>query len=285
MTMTPEDRDIHGIEAQGWRQGCVLPVACHAEVAQLPDGDTTIGPDDACIVVSQSCDLVHHDPRQEPYAELLMTKPLSGPADPLLRNRRNPRRLHFELSVRGRLIPYEAWAWRRCRLPRAVLLQYQPDPERCLPDDRGLRMILEWLAARYRRVALPSAFQRRLKPVQKKLRALVAKLTDASAIFIALNSREELSDAENYRLNLILTLPPDEYVQKARLNAMEKLHTELLGLFAQCAGIELDEAESKVDSEENISLAALRYLLLWEEFDYVSYQDPAAHQAPYPGKG
>jgi hypothetical protein len=56
MTMTPEDEELHRIEAQGWRQGCVLPVACHAEVAQLPELDTMLGPDDACIVVSQTCD-------------------------------------------------------------------------------------------------------------------------------------------------------------------------------------------------------------------------------------
>jgi len=27
------------------------------------------------------------------------------------------------------------------------------------------------------------------------------------------------------------------------------------------------------------------YLLRWEEFDYVSYQDRTAHQPPYPGMG
>lgn len=125
MMMTPEDEELlHRIEAQGWRQGCVLPVACHAELAQRPELDTLLGPDDACIVVSQTCDLVHHDARQEPYAELLLAQPLTGPADSRLRNRRNPRRLHFELSVCGRLVGYEAWAWRRCRLQRAVLAHY-----------------------------------------------------------------------------------------------------------------------------------------------------------------
>ncbi|MFZ1326471.1 MAG: hypothetical protein WAT67_10740 [Candidatus Contendobacter sp.] len=285
MTMTPEDEDLHKIEAQGWRQGCVLPVACHAEVAQPPELDAMIGPDDACIVVSQTCDLVHHDARQEPYAELLLTQPLTGPADSRLRNRRNPRRLHFELSVRGHLVGYEAWAWRRCPLRRAVLAHYQPDPERCLPDERGLRMIQEWLAGRYQRAALPSAFQRRLKPVQDKLRKLAAKLTDASILFIALSSQDELSDGEAYRLSVILALPAEEYAQQARLRAIEQLHMELMRLFALCAGVELDEAESRVESEENISLAALRYLLRWEEFDYVSYQDRTTHQPPYPGMG
>lgn len=150
--MTPEDEELlHRIEAQGWRQGCVPPVACHAEVAQRPELDTRLGPDDACIVVSQTCDLVHHDARQEPYAELLLARPLTGPADSRLRNRRNPRRLHFELSVRGCLVGYEAWAWRRYRLRRTVLAHYPPDPERRLPDERGLRMIQEWLAGRYHR--------------------------------------------------------------------------------------------------------------------------------------
>ena len=144
-------------------------------------------------------------------------------------------------------------------------------------------MIQEWLAGRYQRAALPSALQRQLKPVQDKLRKLAAKLTDASILFIALGSQDKLGDEEAYRLSVILALPTEEYGQQARLRAMEKLHMELMGLFAQCAGIDLDEAESKVESEENISLAALRYLLRWEEFDYVSYQDRATHQPPYPG--
>lgn len=284
MTITPEDMEIRQVEAQGWRQGCVLPVACHAELTQLPDVDTIIDPDDACIVVSQSCDLVHHDAQQEPYAELLITKPLTGTADPMVRNRRNPRRLHFELSVSGNLAWYEALAWRRCRLHRAVLARHQPDPERRLDDTRVLRMIVEWLAARYQRAALPSAFQRRLRPVQDKLRKLAVKLTDASTLFVALNPQEELSDEEAYHLGLILALPSDEYAQQDRLSAMEKQFVKLMGLFNQCRGIELDDAKSRVESEENISFAALRYLLRWEEFDYVSYQDHASHQAPHSGR-
>lgn len=281
--MTPEDVEMQRIEAQGWRQGCVLPVACHAEVAQLPDVETPLEPEDACIVVSQSCDLVHHDAQQEPYAELLIAKRLTGPADPLLRNRRNPRRLHFELAVQGRSVGYEAWAWRRCWLRRVVLARHQPDGERGLPDERALRMILDWLAARYRRVALPSAFQRRLKPVQKKLRTLTAKLTDTSAILIALSSHEELGDTEDYQVRLILTLPQDEFAQVERRSAMEQLHTEMGRLFSQCSGIQLDGDFSKADSEANISLSELRDLFPWEEFDYVSYQDHAAHQAPHSG--
>lgn len=284
MTIILEDTEIHGIEEQGWRQGCVLPATCHAELTQLPDVDAIVDPDDACIVVSQSCDLIHHDGRQEPYAELLITKPLAGTVDPMVCNRRSPRRLHFELSVRGHLVWYEALAWRRCRLHRTVLTHHRPDPERRLDDTRVLRMIVEWLAARYQRAALPSAFQRRLKPVQDKLRKLAATLTSISTLFVALNSQEELSDDEAYHLGLILALPSDEYAQQDRLNAMEKQFVKLMGLFARCPGITLDEAESRVESEENISLAALRYLLRWEEFDYVSYQNHAAHQSPYSGR-
>ncbi|MDG4549428.1 MAG: hypothetical protein P9F19_07355 [Candidatus Contendobacter sp.] len=72
--MTSEDaaRRIH---AQHWRQGRLLPVISHAEVAR----HLTLAPladDDAVIVISQSCDLVHRDLTDEPFAEILLAHPL-----------------------------------------------------------------------------------------------------------------------------------------------------------------------------------------------------------------
>ena len=281
--MTPEAVAIAQIEAQGWRQGCILPVACHVEVGQLAELEQAPEPDDACIVVTQSCDLLHHNIQQEPYVELLLARPLTGPPDSRLRNRRNPRRRHFDLSVRGQRVGYEAQAWRRCyRLPRTVLARYQPDPERCVPDELSLRLLLEWVAGRYTRSALPSVFQHRLEPVQKKLRKWVANLTEASLLFIALSSEDELHEAETYRVAVILVLPEDEYAQMAKREAMEQLLEDLRKLLKQCPGIEWND-DSQVQSEAEISLADLRSLLRWEELDYVSYQDHATHQAPYSG--
>ncbi len=77
--MMSEDaaRQIH---AQHWRQGRLLPVASHAEVAQ----QLSLAPlaeDDAVIVISQSCDLVHGDFTQEPFAEILIAHRLPEPPD------------------------------------------------------------------------------------------------------------------------------------------------------------------------------------------------------------
>lgn len=82
------------IHARHWRQGRLLPVAGHAEIAQQLSG-VLLADDDAVIVISQSCDLVHGDFTQEPFAEILITHRLPEPPDGALMYLRNPRRLHY----------------------------------------------------------------------------------------------------------------------------------------------------------------------------------------------
>lgn len=269
------------IHAQHWRQGRLLPVASHEEVTQqlsLPP----LADDDAVIVISQSCDLVNGDFTDEPFAEILLAHPLPGSANSTYMYLRNPRRLHFHLQIDGQRCAYTAWIWDRYRLPRQFFAEWPPDDKRLLDQDE-LDVLVSWLAARYERTALPDELQRRLKSpkVQDKLKKAIKPLKEVSALFVEC-SDQELSADEVYRLRVKLVMPKKYYDQPDRRQAAEQLKVRLVAALEQCPGVVLEE-EPELLSELEFSLHDARILRRWTDFDYVSYQDHAMHQAPLPG--
>jgi hypothetical protein len=279
MTSEEAARRIH---AQHWRQGRLLPVTRHAEVARhlslAPLAD-----DDAVIVISQSCDLVNDDLIEEPFAEILLAHPLPGSADGNYMYLRNPRRLHFHLQIDGQRRAYTAWIWDRYRLPREFLAQWRPDDTRGLLDQDEQNVLVSWLAARYERTALPDELQRRFKSRKDQIKKSAKPLKEVSALFLECSDQEFSAD-EVYRLRVKLVMPKKYYDQPDRRQAVEQMKMRLAAVLEQCPGIVLEE-EPELVSELDFSLHDARILRRWTDFDYLSYQDHAAHQAPYPGSG
>jgi hypothetical protein len=67
-------------------------------------------------------------------------------------------------------------------LPRQLFAELTPDAERQLADDDEQRLLVQWLAARYDRAALPDAFQQRLGAVKDKFEDRLRKMADVSAV-------------------------------------------------------------------------------------------------------
>ena len=272
------------IRAQHWRQGRLLSVASHAVVAQQLN-IAPLSDDDACIVISQSCDLLSPRWDEEPFAEIVIAKPLTGEPNYNRRYRRNPRWLHFQLRVRGERVFYEAWIWHRYRLPRPLFAELTPDAERQLADDDEQRLLVQWLAARYDRAALPDAFQRRLGAVKDKFEDQLRKMADVSAVYISLNSHEELSDKQPYHLKIVLVMRVDDYANQKSKDKVDLHLLKLVELLEKCAPDIKMVGEPVLRSEQEITLHDLRMLRRWEEFDSVSYREAQKHQPPYPIKG
>jgi hypothetical protein len=268
------------IHAQHWRQGRLLPVASHAEVTQQLRG-VLLADDDAVIVISQSCDLVHGDFTQEPFAEILIAHRWPKPPDGALMYLRNPRRLHFYLQAHGQKQAYAAWIWDRYRLPRDVLVQWPPDAERGLWNQDEQDVLISWLVARYERTALPDELQRRFGRIKDKLKKPMKQLKDVSGVFLECSNAELNADTD-YRLRVKLVMPKAAYDQADRRQAVEQIRMQLDAVLRKCPGVLLEE-EPELVSELDFTLHDARTLRRWNDFDYVSYQDHAAHQAPHPG--
>ena len=155
------------LREDGWRQGIIVPASYLLE--GLPDGSPATEVDHA-MVVSQSCDLVHHSLDNEPSALILVLKKIdSGSID--LMHGRSPRQLHFQ-SIDGPW--FEAWAWNQVVIPRdhlagkAALKEIQLAP-------RTLRTVLDWLAKRFTRIAFPDGFNDSLKAKSGAIGKLLKK--------------------------------------------------------------------------------------------------------------
>src|SRR5258708_26544631 len=99
-----------------WRQGSVIPHQA-LEAHLLP----VVDPEALYILLTQDCDILHHDYDTEPSIELHMARPATGEDGNLL-HAKNPRRLQF--TTGGRL--YEINMHERCLAPRACLLGHVP---------------------------------------------------------------------------------------------------------------------------------------------------------------
>ena len=144
------------LRERGWRQGVIVPASRILE--GLPDGSPTKDQHHA-MVVTQSCDLVHHDLRNEPSAVVLILKAISS-GEPGLMHGRNPRVIHVQASDESWL---EAWAWNQAVVPRDHLATKDADPTFAL-HPKVLCCVLDWLAKRFTRIAFPDGFNDALKP-------------------------------------------------------------------------------------------------------------------------
>jgi hypothetical protein len=235
--------------------------------------------DHACIVVTQSCDLVHHDFLLEPKVEILVARQLGDEPDGILMHARNPRRLHFYLSVDGEPVPFEVCAPDRFHFPRELLGEFAPDGNR-LVEEKVLRTLVAWLIARYDRSAFPDEFQRRLANIKKdRLKRLFDKLQTVREVFIALNSWEELAPGADYRIGLAFVMSPEDY-ENAEIRARtEETIVQIAGLLDGCEGIAVAD-DPMLRSEDEFTLSDARSMTRWGDFDYMSHRDDDRHVPP-----
>jgi len=105
---------------------------------------------------------------------------------------RDPRRLHFDIHIKGDNQNYETNASCVCQVPREVLLEIKPDFSYDIgePSKYDLK---NWLAERYRQSTWPDAFNNALRPAEKRLKRFWGRYRDyISGMYIQLNSYEEI---------------------------------------------------------------------------------------------
>lgn len=188
------------IKEKGWRQGSILQ---NNDVRDYL-GDPDVNSDEiVSIVITQSCDLVHHSLEGEPSVEILVGKIVNKP-NGNFRYGKHPRKLH--ICVRHadtneqfvELVPHE-----KIVVARELLKDIDPDPERYLPE-QDLRVLTAWLAARYDRPALPDAFNDRVHASMKGQEKIAKRISDhVIALFINIHPFNDLLPDEVYSVILV----------------------------------------------------------------------------------
>jgi hypothetical protein len=265
--MMERSRDGSAIKDKGWRQGSILPPALFRQVASELDLDES----SVAVLVTHSCDLVHHDFHKEPHAEVIVGRP----CDRLDHSRtpgKNPRVIQIELIHDGGRHAFEFSVHDRLRFDRTHLAAHSPSRDWHI-EAGPLDDLTEWLARRYTRSAFPDEFNRRLAAarsfIKKGKRLFERQGEGVWAIFMRLDTPNELSEDSSYRVIVrIVTSTRLVSEPSERMRLEDVLLEPFVELLGQVPGIEVVDYDL-VDMNE-FSVAEATTMIRFENWDYLS---------------
>ena len=230
--------------------------------------------DDVLILASHDCDVVHERLDQEPNVELAVGRwDTRLDPDGNYTHGKNPRSFQFAVDVpRPGVLAISAAE--RHFAPRSVLAAFLPAGG-LGPSDKAT--FARWLASRYDRAAFPDAFNERTAAVRKELPTLLrSRGIPLTSVLVALNSDDELSDAEEYIVELVGLVRAS--VDDASRREAEAVIDRIAGRLGECPGINVVDA--RVASEAEVSIDQMRYLRAWD-LAHISARF-AEHEQPAP---
>lgn len=235
-TVQKERIDLSQIAENGWRQGCCLSIS---ENNHLSDKNGAALKEGLYLLISQNCDIVNAD--KEPYVELLFIKLKNVEHD--LTHGKNPRKLHVKITQDSdkyvECLPYD-----RIFFCKENLAHISPHDSFQLQGD-DLKILINWLVKRYSRPAFPDAFNQRIRNVKKKIRDIMKSYAmNARGLYLRLNTENELSEKEAYKLTITMLVDP-EYSEGKSSDQIKKGLEEIVACFETIEGIKITSYTDK----------------------------------------
>lgn len=140
-----------------WRQGSVL-----TQKDFQAAGLTAVSDAELAVAISHDCDIANDNLEAEPAVEFIFAHTIEQ-QDGNYMHGKNPRILHLDYNHEGTTIVLELLAAKRVMVPKDILASIQSDQTYDLISSR--QVLQSWLAARYRRHALPNSLVDRLREV------------------------------------------------------------------------------------------------------------------------
>lgn len=251
------------IKHNGWLQLSVLS----EELQDAVNKDFSVNAikkDDVLIVLSQSCDVLHHDFDKEPHIEVLVANKVEK-FNKSFSDSRHPRILQFYVNSDGNKILLQAESHNRIVFPRKLLADYVPKKNiKILLGDNVIPM---WIGKKYFRIALPDIFNLRLKTQIKAIKKLMERGHEPiERFFLSINTFDELADDQNYKIEILGVVS-----NKYKLSEANNLMTKLEGIIKDCKGITASNFSARMDSD--ITLKVISYYVAWTPYDYLSTSD------------
>lgn len=244
------------LEEAGWKQGSLIK---QQDVSTLLEAVGRSYEDGLVLLLaSQSCDIANNCIESDPYVELSVARRIENQNGNLTYNK-HPRMLHTSITVRTGDVKVsteefiELKAYEKFSIPKGRLIALQPDQNRIL-EDRQLAGYVAWLAARYDRPALPTAFNARIKKADPKgkLRAKVKKGSmQLAGLYVEIAPNAEIDEDERYNVNLLGVLLADFTGDDSQAKSVVEAYAEVM----RKAGMDVTCALKK---EDQISMAMIR---------------------------
>ena len=215
------------------------------------------------LLTSHDCDVGRPGPH-EPRIEVCPAVAVRGRLDGNFTGTRNPRRLHLELEIDGAPQPFELRAPTRFCIPRETLESSMPDPDARIAS-RHHNHFCHWLAKRYRRAALPTAFDNRISAdTRREIRTILRPLQDSiDSVLIAIDPDDRELDANTPYLVQVVALMEDANFSDPRRRApVENALLQIQQLIDRSVGIELETCVS--ESMGRMSVDIFRDFAIWD---------------------
>lgn len=186
-----------------WKQGSLISNVILDELGLAED------PNQLGVVISHDCDLANENLSVEPHVELIVASRLDE-ADGNCQYAKNPRRLHLTWTGQEQApsLVLDMKVLNKKQVEKNVLSHYEPLGEFELPLTEK-RILQSWLAARYKRQALPDSLQMRLGEIFKLLEKQGKRSSEGIlGYWISFDPQEETTPEEPYDfiLNIIYTI-------------------------------------------------------------------------------
>ena len=262
------DRDT--LKSNGWKMGaCFTQLSCPELVSSMIDESHKQDNLFVYIAITHDCAIINESFILEPYLEYIVARRIPV-LDGSYTHTKNPRKLHLEIDIQNAPIPFELNIIDRAYLDRAMLLQNKPAQNICLKDTQKASLV-RWLANRYMGQALPDEFENRINPVRKKLEKLLSKSEANSmlAIYIELNTRDELASDKNYILTVALVYEEAAYRKLIDEDRLDSYADEIQAVFKNASGITASNVTGL--SEKDFTLYQQRRMIRWRS-DHHSFK-------------
>lgn len=268
------------IKRRGWRQWSFVSSPDTQSLIRgtsLRAGPPELAKDARLLVISQSCDLVHHCYASEPVAEAYLCGPLAHDAQPdgNLTAGKNPRELHLPFASDGAERWHRIHSNGRVLLPRHFLAGIDPELSLVVPAT-SVRVLQRWIINRVVRTAFPDAFNGRTRKAQGKLEDRMKKAgTHLLGLYASLSSWDELGDDEVYEIDFVGLVA--QGLAEGERQALVKALGEIAAAYENSDGISvLDYA---VQDEEEASMSLQRTHRLFP-LDYLSLRNSPGGELP-----
>lgn len=205
-----------------WRQGQIVSRELAVELELIPRGEPQ---QNFVVVVSHDCDIACAL-GDEPQIEVIVGTRIIA-CDEAYTNARDVRVLHVEFDTPKGKVPLELIANDKRPIGKTRFQRYKPDSTFVLPE-KELRALRSWLAARYRRAAIPDGLQRLVMSIFRETFKKGNKPRAVDSIYIDFDpDEEELSDGEKYELNVVVVYDTHEAGSKESAEqAVERLNSQ-----------------------------------------------------------
>lgn len=248
-----------------WRQGGILSQK-DFELVGLGD----ISDANLAMAISHDCDIANDKLDVEPDVEFVSASVINEYNGNYTYGK-NPRTLHLDYQYNGQIIWIELIASRRFLVKKALLAAVQPDQTYSLICRRTLQ---NWLAVRYRRLALPNSLVERLRSVSAYIEKEGKKNSSGILSFrLSYDPQDELPPGEPYELWLSIVYVTDEPEHAANAeNIAQRLKTEfplLLEKTKDSGTVDLRKCEAV--SEIEFTLRDMRDTVEYN-LEYLSYR-------------